>query len=178
MSGTDVQAEPTYRQATSNDAQAIADVIAAVVKEPDPVGFDGPMSVDQVRTWIARQGGDGGCFLAFIGAKPVGFAALDFNTQEPDTVVLGVWLLAEVRRRGIGTALVATFWGLVVAIPALGAYSMLKNKVDQLTLEALTAAEELLGQFKPKTPGAAAAAPPAVAPKPVLKPTIHAATNT
>lgn len=105
MSGTDVQAEPTYRQATSNDAQAIADVIATVVKEPDPVGFEGPMTADQVRTWIARQGGDGGCFLAFIGGNPVGFAALDFNTQEPDTVVLGVWLLPDVRRRGIGTAL-------------------------------------------------------------------------
>jgi GNAT superfamily N-acetyltransferase len=105
MSGTDVQAEPTYRQANSNDAQAIADIIAAVVKEPDPVGFEGPMSTDQVRTWIARQGGEGGCFLAHIGGKAVGFAALDFSTMEPDTVVLGVWLLPEVRRRGIGTSL-------------------------------------------------------------------------
>ena len=83
---------------------------------------------------------------------------------------------------GIGTALVATFWGLVVAIPALAAYSMLKNKVDQLTLEALTVAEELLGQFKPKTAGATAGTtpgvPPGIAPKPVLKPTVHAGTNT
>src|SRR6185436_2007868 len=52
---------------------------------------------------------------------------------------------------GIGTALVATFWGLVVAIPALAGYSILRNKVDQLTMQATVAAEELLSQFKPKT---------------------------
>ncbi len=51
---------------------------------------------------------------------------------------------------GIGTALVATFWGLVVAIPALGAYSFLRNKVDQLTTEAIASAEELLAPFRPK----------------------------
>jgi GNAT superfamily N-acetyltransferase len=105
MSETNVKSEPSYRQATIADAQAIADVIAAVVREPDPVGFAGPMSAEDVRTWIMRQGGDGGCFLASIDGRVVGFAALDFNTQEPDTVVLGVWMLPEVRRRGIGTAL-------------------------------------------------------------------------
>lgn len=51
---------------------------------------------------------------------------------------------------GIGTALVATFWGLVVAIPALAGYSVLRNKVDQLTMEAMANAEELLVQFRPK----------------------------
>ena len=71
---------------------------------------------------------------------------------------------------GIGTALVATFWGLVVAIPALAAYSILRNKVDQLTMEAISSAEELMGQFRPKTANpapTATAAPTAPAPKPV-----------
>jgi len=31
---------------------------------------------------------------------------------------------------GIGTALVTTFWGLVVAVPALLAYALLRNRVD------------------------------------------------
>ena len=104
MSGA-VSAEPTYRQANINDADSISAIINEVVKEPDPVGFDGPQSPEQVRTWISRLGGEGGAFLAIIEGKPVGFAALDYNTIEPDTVVLGVWLLPAYRRRGIGTAL-------------------------------------------------------------------------
>ena len=105
MADTNVQAEPTYRQANINDADAIASVIATVVKEPNPVAFEGPMTPDQVRTWISRLGGEGGVFLAIVDGKVVGFSALDYNTFEPDTVVLGAWLLPEVRRRGIGTAL-------------------------------------------------------------------------
>jgi GNAT superfamily N-acetyltransferase len=105
MSETNVQAEPTYRQANINDADAISAVIAEVVKEPSPVAFDGPMSPEQVRTWLSRMGGEGGAFLAIIDGKVVGFSALDYNTFEPDTVVLGAWLLPEARRKGIGTAL-------------------------------------------------------------------------
>lgn len=105
MSSADVQAEPTYRQANVNDAEAIAAVIGTVVKEPNPVAFDGPMTPDQVRVWLTRLGGEGGVFLATIDGRVVGFAALDYNTFEPDTVVLGVWMLPEARRRGIGTAL-------------------------------------------------------------------------
>ncbi len=105
MSGTEVTAEPTYRQANVNDADAISAVIAVVVKDPHPVAFEEPMSPDQVRTWIMRQGSEGGCFLAMVDGKVVGFSALDFNTMEPDTVVLGVWMIPDVRRKGIGTAL-------------------------------------------------------------------------
>jgi GNAT superfamily N-acetyltransferase len=104
MSETNVKAEPTYRQANINDAEAIASVIQTVVKEPNPVAFDGPMTPDQVRTWLTRQGGEGGVFLALVDGRVVGFSALDYNTQEPDTVVLGVWMLPEARRKGIGTA--------------------------------------------------------------------------
>jgi GNAT superfamily N-acetyltransferase len=105
MSETTTQSEPTYRQATVNDAEAIASVIEVVVKEPNPVGIEGPMSADQVRTWLSRLGGEGGVFLATIDGNVVGFASLDYNTFEPDTVVIGVWMLPETRRKGIGTAL-------------------------------------------------------------------------
>lgn len=50
---------------------------------------------------------------------------------------------------GISTALVTTFWGLVVAIPALAAYALVRNKVDALTTEGLIVAEELISPFKP-----------------------------
>jgi GNAT superfamily N-acetyltransferase len=105
MSDTNVKAEPTYRQATINDAEAIADVIADVVQEPNPVAFDHAWTPAEVRTWLSRMGGEGGAFLAIIDGRVVGFAALDYNTFEPETVVLGVWIRREARRKGIGTSL-------------------------------------------------------------------------
>jgi biopolymer transport protein ExbB len=54
---------------------------------------------------------------------------------------------------GIGTALTTTFWGLVVAIPALSGYAVLRNKIDELTVEATIVAEDVLNHFRPrKTP--------------------------
>lgn len=51
---------------------------------------------------------------------------------------------------GIGTALTTTFWGLVVAIPALAGYAVVRNQIDALTAEATLAAEEMVNQFRPK----------------------------
>jgi len=51
---------------------------------------------------------------------------------------------------GIGTALTTTFWGLVVAIPALAGYAIIRNKIDELTVEATIAAEEILNNFRPR----------------------------
>lgn len=97
--------EPTYRQAAIQDAEAIAGIIASIVQEPNPVGFEGPMSAEQVRTWFTRLGEQGAVFLCLIDGKVVGFSALDFDTQQPETAILGVWMLPEHRRRGLGTAL-------------------------------------------------------------------------
>lgn len=50
---------------------------------------------------------------------------------------------------GIGTALTTTFWGLVVAIPALAGYAVIRNKIDELTTEASLEAEALVNRFRP-----------------------------
>jgi len=50
---------------------------------------------------------------------------------------------------GISTALVTTLWGLVVAIPSLAAYAIIRNKIDALTTEGIVIAEELIAPFKP-----------------------------
>ena len=50
---------------------------------------------------------------------------------------------------GISTALVTTFWGLVVAIPALAAYAVVRNKIDALTAEGMVAAEQIIRPFRP-----------------------------
>ncbi len=51
---------------------------------------------------------------------------------------------------GIGTALTTTFWGLIIAIPALAAYALIRNRIDELATDATRAAEELLNEFRPK----------------------------
>ena len=51
---------------------------------------------------------------------------------------------------GIGTALTTTFWGLVVAIPALSGYAVLRNKIDELTVEATIVGEDVLNHFRPR----------------------------
>jgi biopolymer transport protein ExbB len=50
---------------------------------------------------------------------------------------------------GIGTALTTTFWGLVVAIPALAGYALIRNKIDGLTIEAAASAEHIIGLLRP-----------------------------
>jgi len=54
---------------------------------------------------------------------------------------------------GIGTALVTTFWGLIVAIPALAGYAIVRNRIDALTTEATHTAEGLINQFRPRAAG-------------------------
>ena len=70
----------------------------------------------------------------------VAFQSLVDAGGSPDPVELAA---------GISTALVTTFWGLVVAIPALAGYALIRNKVDALTAEALLEAEQIIRPFKP-----------------------------
>lgn len=62
--------------------------------------------------------------------------------------------------KGISTALVTTFWGLIVGIPAVAAVAMIRAKIDDLMLEATIRVEALIVQFQParKTAAAPAAA--------------------
>lgn len=54
---------------------------------------------------------------------------------------------------GIGTALVTTFWGLLVAIPALAGYATIRNRIDALNGEAEGQVLEMLKRFKPEKDG-------------------------
>lgn len=54
---------------------------------------------------------------------------------------------------GIYTALVTTVWGLIVAIPALSAFFIFKNKVQRMTFELASVASELVERFKPIAEG-------------------------
>jgi ribosomal protein S18 acetylase RimI-like enzyme len=92
------------RRATVDDADEIASVVHALGDEN--VGLAQDMGgTERVRSWIDRLGDDGAMVLAFDGSIPVAFGALDYNTAEPETAVLGVWVLPDHRRRGIATVL-------------------------------------------------------------------------
>jgi len=61
----------------------------------------------------------------------------------------------------ISIALITTFWGLAVAIPALSIYAIFRNRIDVLTAECALAAEQIIGVFKPsETPESSTPASP------------------
>lgn len=68
---------------------------------------------------------------------------------------------------GIATALVTTFWGLIVGIPAVAAVALIRSKIDGQMVEAMVQVEQLISRFRPtrKPQPAPAAARPAPAPK-------------
>jgi len=76
------------------------------------------------------------------------------------TVVGMILLFAEIHARDafpgarivadrIAVALITTFWGLAVAIPALSIYGIFRNRIDVLTAECALTVEHLLAAFKP-----------------------------
>lgn len=62
---------------------------------------------------------------------------------------------------GISTALVTTFWGLVVAMPALAAYALIRNKIDALSSDGVLIVEALIRPFKPSGRGKGSSRTPA-----------------
>ncbi|MCH2161885.1 MAG: MotA/TolQ/ExbB proton channel family protein [Phycisphaerales bacterium] len=53
---------------------------------------------------------------------------------------------------GIGTALVTTFWGLVVAIPALAGYATIRGRLDAYQAEAINEAANIMESFRAEAP--------------------------
>jgi biopolymer transport protein ExbB len=49
----------------------------------------------------------------------------------------------------ISIALVTTFWGLLVAIPALSVFAFFRNRIEELTSECASTAERLIATFEP-----------------------------
>jgi biopolymer transport protein ExbB len=67
----------------------------------------------------------------------------------------------------IAVALVTTFWGLIIAIPALTTFAIFRNRIDAFAAECIKLCDGLLGLTVENAPGAAVAAAPraAVAPR-------------
>mgnify|MGYP001290588676 CR=1 FL=1 len=93
------------RKATKDDAAQIAEIIVEISSDPDPVGFPETLNTEQVVAWIERQGDNGAMFVVDDGRQVLRFAALDFDSAEPEECSFGAWLRARNRRQGHGTAL-------------------------------------------------------------------------
>ena len=49
---------------------------------------------------------------------------------------------------GISVALVTTFWGLFIAIPALALHGVFRNRIETLISDAVTEAENIMPQIR------------------------------
>ncbi len=89
-------------------------------------------------------------------------------------MIKAFWTLVEIGgspdpsdlAEGISTALVTTFWGLVVGIPAVAGYALIRNKIDALGAEVIFEADRLIGQFRPSTSKRSAPFSTAASPQP------------
>jgi len=103
--------QPEYRQATEDDAAAIATVGAAVW---DELGADSGLPQRPTKHGVAdllsSYGDRGAMFVCDSAGEVCGFAALTPDQNDPEEAVMGVWLLRAARRKGVGRelALMAT----------------------------------------------------------------------
>ncbi|GBD23290.1 hypothetical protein HRbin29_00951 [bacterium HR29] len=91
-------------RATAADAETVAGIVRGLGKDEN-VGLPADFDAETARAWLNRLGENGVILLAYEGSIPVAFGAIDYSTVEPNTALLGVWVLPDFRRRGIGTAL-------------------------------------------------------------------------
>lgn len=96
-------AKPKYRQATRDDAAAIAAVAAEVTDELGQAGgLPGPMTLESVLERIAGYGDKGAMFVCAVDERVCGFALVEPEPREEGCAVMGVWLLPSARRQGKG----------------------------------------------------------------------------
>jgi len=97
--------DPTAQRDIDRLAPGVAQVINAVFAEGDNMALAGRSSPDDVRARIQRLGDRGGIFYAMERDRVVAFASLAPSEHDPQVASLGVWVLPEFRRRGLGTDL-------------------------------------------------------------------------
>jgi len=91
------------RRATEGDADGIAHIVRSLGADNTGLGPD--FTTERAGEWIRRLGDQGVLVVALDGSIPVAFGAIDYSTIEPETGLLGVWVLPDHRRRGIATEL-------------------------------------------------------------------------
>ncbi len=98
--------ELTYRQASQDDAGAIAAIGSQMLDElGDGSGLPSAMTPADVSERISAYADKGAMFVCAKEKGLCGFAALESDPQEEGSAVLGVWLLPAARRQGTGREL-------------------------------------------------------------------------
>jgi RimJ/RimL family protein N-acetyltransferase len=95
----------TIRQAAIDDADLLAEIIAEVVAEPEPVIFERALSPDEVRAWLERLRDGGAIFVIADVGRLLAFAAIEPIADAPGECSLGTWVRPAHRRQGHGTDL-------------------------------------------------------------------------
>ncbi len=97
--------DPGNRTEVESIAPAIAAIVAAIRTEGGDKALPAIDSADDVRALIERLGDRGGVFYSREDSNVAGFATVQPASDEPGTAIMGVWVAAAYRRRGIGTDL-------------------------------------------------------------------------
>ncbi len=141
----------TVRHATKADAAQVSEIIAELLREPNPVAFAGPRSPQEVEEWMDRQGEQGAFFVVDDGrGRVLGFAAVDFNSAEPDAATFGAWIRQQNRRQGHGTMLAEH----ALAFARQKGYSRIKARLprdNEPALSYLSSIGALVPLFNPGT---------------------------
>jgi len=97
--------EPTFRQATKDDADAIATVGQTIWDELGAAsGLIGRPTTEAIRGRMEELGARGAFFVCDDNG-PCGFAIVQPDVSHPSDAVLGVWLIADARGKGHGREL-------------------------------------------------------------------------
>jgi len=151
--------EKKYQEAyelAKNDESFLGHVLAAglarltagypqAIEAMQEVGEEENMKLEHRLSYIALIGTVSPMIglLGTVDGMIAAFAVIANSTTQPKPSDLA---------QGIATALFTTLVGLYLAIPAIAAYGILKNRVARLVLEVGVVSEALMGHFQNVTP--------------------------
>jgi ribosomal protein S18 acetylase RimI-like enzyme len=90
---------------TQSLAGPIAAVVAAINAEGGDKALPPKMTAEDVVALVRRLADRGGVFYCADDGHVIAFARVQPDQADPDTAIMGVWVLSSHRRKGIGTEL-------------------------------------------------------------------------
>ena len=97
---------PLCRRAVADDAAQIAEIIAELIEEPQPVAFDRALSAAEVRdAWLGDSEEGAAVFVIEEAGRLLAFAVVEPLEGASEDCSLGAWVREAERRKGYATAL-------------------------------------------------------------------------